>query len=467
MARFTLGGLLLVLGDVGTLHAQQKKMPPIPRVASASPVEQGEAEEGAEARPKTRQNKTSPEGLFKLHRSVSPDFDLDKLLVYTALECASEESSSMLLEELEIRLPESVQIELRGESGVEMNPLTARALDWSWRPESGCKLYFRDAQGVIELSLAPDPEPEALQQAIVRVAWFISMNNAPPERAVAAKEEPVVAPATTSAVTHGMPSISPSHRDVETAAFVPAPVTNASAAPSAGLSSNQERAPAALAANEDADVENLSRTLSSWRMNTPNLFRRFGNLGEEPLTMRFLGEEAIVGSNVSVGSRLLDVRGSSSWLISGRLGLTLDERVGLGVSYERLTTTVLQDPNWDRVANPPPDAFSGLGQIRLNLLGLDAEAVMWRGGEWTLRANAGLQLGRIKSRSLADSDDQVTSFVMISELGTQLSLALLPWMDAGVGVGLRLPLLHANDWVATPEQLRGGFLSLNLRLKLF
>ena len=372
----------------------------------------------------------------------------------------------MLLEELELRLPEAMRLELRGESAVEMNPLTARALDWRWRPDSGCKLLFRDPQGVIELALAPDPSPEALQQAIVRVAWFISMNNAPPEQPVKQAARPVASQAPPPEEINGMPYLAPSHREVNSSSFVP------QVANTAPLAARELGAPAANttqggAAGGEAQVENLSRTLSAWRMSTPNLFKRFGNLGEDPVTMKFLGEDAIVGSNISVGSRLIDVRGTTSWLISGRLGMTLDERVGLGLSYERLTTSVLQDPNWGRIENPPPDAFEGLGQVRLNLLGADAEAVVWRSGEWTWRAGAAMQVGRIKSQSLLEPGEQVTSFVMLSELNTQISLALLPWMDAGVGAGLRFPLLQANDWVATPSQLRGGFLSLNLRLKLF
>lgn len=304
--------------------------------------------------------------------------------------------------------------------------------------------------------------PEALQQAIVRVAWFISMNNVPPEQPQKnAAAPPVASQAPAPKEINGMPYLAPTHREVSAASFVPK--ESSIATPQNVVASRNDGADAGA----DGDVENLSRTLSAWRMSTPNLFKRFGNLGEDPMTMSFLGEEAIVGSNISVGSRLLDIRGSSSWLISGRLGMTLDDRVGLGLSYERLTTTVLQDPNWDRIANPPPDAFDGLGQVRLNLLGADAEAVVWRSGEWTWRAGAAMQMGRIKSQSLDEPGAQVASFVMLSEVNTQISLALLPWIDAGVGVGLRFPLLQANDWVATPAQLRGGFLALNLRLKLF
>lgn len=456
--------LLVIACSAGTLHAQEKqKMPPIPRSAAA-----GKEVAASSVKRDDPDSKTDPEGLFKLSSpTISPTFDLDRLLVYTALECASEESSTMLLDELALRLPETMKIELLGESGVEKDPVVARALDWSWRPESGCKLLFRDTQGVIELALAPSPSPEEIQQAIVRVAWFISMNNnlpsEQPARPAASNARDTLAPQPSPAPPseiNGMPYLAPTHREIDTTSFVPE-----QAKTSPALASRSEDA-STSSAGED-EVGNLSRSLSAWRTNTPNLFERFGNFGEEPMTMDFLGEEAIVGSNISVGSRLADVRGTSSWLLSGRLGLTLDERVGFGLSYERLSTSVIQDPNWDRIPNPPPDAFEGLGQVRLNLIGADAEAVLWRGGAWSWRVGAGLQLGGVKSRSLDDDDASVSSFVMLSQVDTQIALALLPWLDAGVGVGLRLPLLHGNDWVASPSQLRGSFLSMNLRLKLF
>ncbi len=379
------------------------------------------------------------------------DLDDELIVVEVEIECASDDSYAQLLEELRLRLPEDIKVVTKP------TPRAGRMLNWSWNADAGCRLVLHDAQGLIELPLAPEPEAEQLRQAVVRVAWFISMNR-DTEGQLSIKPATVIGRPQPREV-NGLPTIPVSNSEKKGLLSPPRPQPRETVVmnPSAGKTGSEQ----------GTRFEALT---GGWRTDSPNLFKKFRNFDEKPLTTSFLGEQAIVGATVSLSGDAMNIEqgagGEPAWMGNVRAGMTIDDRVGLGFVYKRLSSSILHDPNWARLENPPPDAFSGLGSIRLNLVGMDTEAVILRRDAWTWRAKAGMHMGRVKSVSIEDRGS-VGSFMMLGEVDTQLFLALLPWLEGGVGVGVRAPLLQANDWVVSPADLRGGFFVMNLRVKLF
>ncbi len=438
-------------------HVYAQGMPRIPVVKTSSDVSSPSTKTSPDVSAPTQVEPEQEELPMVLGASRENEdiFENDKLFVHVAIECASEDSNRQLLEELRLRLPEHITI-------VQYKPdntrLMFRELSWTWRSEQGCRLVFKDLQGEIELPLPHNPEPEQLRQAVVRVAWFVSMSQeeepvAKPRPEVVARKTPVV-----DGKINGMPVIASVDDHSEGQLLAP-PQQVARA-----TSDSPTVQPAS--AGSEKEVAAFSNVMSNWKLSSPNLFKKFRDFDRQPLKMNVGGDEIDVGANLSLATDLVSLRETQSWLVSGRLGADFGDRFGAGIRYKRLTSTVLQNPNWDRISNPPEDAFTGFGQLRLNLLGADVEALLWQKDEWKWRASFAMEMGRLKSRSL-DGGSQVTSFVMFSELQTQVFLAMLPWLDVGVGLGYRFPVMQANDWVAAPAQMRGGLVSMTLRLKLF
>lgn len=415
-------------------------LPVIPRATDSMAADVAES-----APPKESATSEAPlaKPIAKADPIATDALDEELIIVQAEVECASEESQTQLLEELRLRLPEDIRVE------TTPSKTPGRTLDWSWQADSGCRLVLRDAQGLIELPLPPEPEAEQLRQAVVRVAWFISMNResiSPIVPVATATSEPVE--------INGLPNIPATQLKSKGLLAPPAGPLNTTAA----------NAP--LSDDERTRFESFKNSMSGIRDGSPNLFKKFRDFDEKPLTASFLGEPTVVGGSASISTDLTGINQGTAWLMSARAGVTFGERVGMGLVYKRLTSSVLHDPNWGNLENPPPDAFSGLGSIRLNLVGMDVEAVILRRDAWTWRASTGLHMGRMKSVSI-DGPGKVTSILMLGEIDTQLYLAILPWLEGGVGLGARAPLLQGNDWVASPSDLRSGFMVMNLRVRLF
>ena len=373
--------------------------------------------------------------------------------VSVALECASEEHYAMLLSELELRLPQDVTL-ITGQSA---EVLTKRQIAWRWDALSGCALQLSDERGAVEMPLAPQPSQDQLQQTVMRLAWFVSN---PDEELVMTPERAASAPRATpppgAPRVNAMPSIPITRQRSAAGILEPAAMRNV-----------QSASPQAQSAPEsEPQVAQKSAPLQS-ASGRPNLLASFRDFDQDPLIANFMGRSAKVGMEAQVSIDSGGLYNDRVVMFAPRLGLTFDERFGLGLTYKRLISSIVRDAEWGGLENPPPDQFEGAGLIEMNLLGGEIEARLLQKGNLSWRGALGALVGRVGSESISNPGRQVTSSLTLLDPNTYGSYRFSEWLELGVGVGWRLPLLLGNDWVVKPSDVATLYGSVNLRAIVF
>lgn len=388
------------------------------------------------------------------------------LLVRAEPVCASPNTKQILFDELELRLPEALRVTLQEREN------TAWWLDWTQQEQGvpqSCQLTLRDRSApLLELPLLTSASPDEVRQAVVRVVWFLS--TAAPSEAPRVELDappnpilPVIPPGGAQAVVLG-PRQLPAIRPSLTSTLSSPALGFAPAEPESELAATREEerdATPEQPAVASEDTTALTRTTASAGRSSSA-----GGLFGRPLQVELLGQRGGVGLYGEVATNLTGLAELPAWMRAARVGISWNDRLGVGLRYKTLSTTVLTDRPWERLSNPPPDAFEGEGRLELNLFGLDAEVVALSFRTVSLMARGGMYGGRLVTQARS-GQGEVRSALVMAEVETALLVELFSWAEAGVGLGYRAPLLQGNDWVLSPDELRGASALFMLRIKLF
>lgn len=391
----------------------------------------------------------------------------DRVHVDLAADCAGLEAGDLLLEEVQVRLPDSVTL-VRGADPDAPTPWTLR---WAWAPETGCHVMLSDIEPVVEFPLMANASESDIREAAVRVVWFLSMTE--PRDPIAESPLKEAAPARLPEIPRRdarmpeipqfpdagggegeMPEI-PTARRVETA-------------PSVETAPGRDAALASSASARPSVLTSLSVTLADWRSSSPGLFETLDRYEEEPFMMSFGARRYPVGLNASFTGNVLTLSGKPAWLVGIRAGAMLDERIGLNVVYQGLTTTVTTSRSIEEGGEA---TTYDMQDMRLNLGGLEMEYVLWGREFMSISMAASLMAGGVSATGTPEASEETrafSSFVMTSQLSAQVLLNVLPWLEVGIGAGYRAPIMQGNDQILDPRPDLAGTSGLfTLRLRLF
>lgn len=390
--------------------------------------------------------------------------------VYVNIEpdCATLKAEELFLEELQVRLPEGTRVVRSG------SVPTLWSIHWQWRGDR-CRVELYDSEEVASMPLAANAEPDRIREATVRLVWFVTMT-APREPAV--EPEPLASKEELAALIE-FPEIpekvvSASVKSTEllpdpeiVASFPVFPVRRQPVAAPARLDPAPSAAPelSVGAAPRASAATALAVALEDWRGSNPGLYRKLESFSGSAPEATFLGKTHTLGMNLSLTGDITSVNSAPAWLGSLRVGFLLDERISLGVAYKRLGTTVPSD-SWDAFRAPPENAFDGEGRITMGAIGLDTELILMPENYLSVSLGAALSGTSVAAKAV-DSDATVRSLMLLAEANVHAFVDVFTWLQAGVGVGYRAPLIQGNDYVVSPEEIRGFSGMFTVRLKVF
>jgi len=396
--------------------------------------------------------------------------------VRIASDCASLAAEQMLLEEVRMRIPEQTRLRRSGASEAPWH------LIWDSEDELGCQLSLSDAtpDPVVAIPLTVNSEPGKIREAAVRVAWFISTSipeerEALPVDAVASVESPLpktgnpeVIPALDEQPGSELPEFPTSRQpDVSELPEFPSPRAGVGAgispAPSSagGLSasSSNELALTLEEPGHPSVLRSLNSTLSTWRKASPGLFGTLSDLGTDPPPAYVLGEPVPLGGYMGVTTELTSFDNSGAFLLSLDGGLIFNERVMLGLVYQRLMNEIDVDDNWSE---------GELGELSMTQMGVSGAYIFRPRDFMSVSVGSALTVGNMHATRFEQGQANTRHAMFVgSQVNAQAFMEFLPWLDAGVGLNYHFPLIMANSQVLTLDEYNGLSVLFNLRLRIF
>lgn len=396
----------------------------------------------------------------------------DAKSVYVNIEpdCATLKAEELFLEELQVRLPQGTQVIRNG------SVPTLWSIHWQWRDDR-CRVELHDYEEVASMPLAANAEPARIREATVRLVWFVTMTTprepeveSEPEPLASKEEvvEPIELPEIPKKVVSASVEKSEPLPDPEiVAAFPVFPVRPRPVAAPARLDPAPSVAPelSVGAAPRASAATALVVALEDWRDSNPGLYRKLESFSGSAPEATLFGKKRTLGMNLSLTGDMTSVNSVPAWLGSLRVGFLLDERISLGVAYKRLGTTVPSD-SWDAFRAPPENAFDGEGRITMEAIGLDTELILMPDNYLSVSLGAALSGTSVAAKAI-DSDETVRSMMLLAEANAHAFVDVFTWLQAGVGVGYRAPLIQGNDYVVSPKEIRGFSGMFTIRLKVF
>lgn len=367
--------------------------------------------------------------------------------------CASVEAGRVLMEELRLRLPPGVEL-LRA-----ADPRPAWQLAWT-RQADACALVLSDVEEVAALPLAPDAPAEAMREAVVRVAWFI-VTGAPRTPPAPSPEQLAVRAqdASRGEVWRAQAVALAAANEAAPAALVlDAPRVQ----PSGG-------AVAVMTPQNEGVWEGIASTVSGWLTWGGD---ELGISKPSPKSTEVLGESIPYSVYVGLTGQVTRFNKVPAWMGGVLGGVLFDRTLGVGVSYQSLSTKVrLENAQVAPPAEGGPWAQDKLPTLEVDLIGLQVEYNFMP--DKRLHANLSAIFGAGLMGFEGDvaemlpegvSDDPVTLLAL--DLQAQVLYEALPWLQVGAGFGLRSMQSFGNGYISA-AQLEGVSGLLMVRAMLF
>jgi hypothetical protein len=371
--------------------------------------------------------------------------------------CASVEAGRALIDELRLRLPTNIEV-LRA---ADERP--AWRLGWTM-DQGACALVLSDVEQVAALPLPADAGAEAMQEAVVRIAWFV-VTGAPRTPAPPSPEL-----LTLRAVDASWGDVWRAHAVALAEASVAAPAALVLDAPTEPVVAQGNGSVAMITPANEGAWEGIASTVSGWMTWSGE---ELGISKPAPKSTEVMGTEIPLSVYIGLTGQVTRFNDSPAWMGGVLGGLLIDRTVGVGISYQSLSSTVRLDRSQVR---PPandesPWATDDLPTLEVDLLGLQVEYNFMP--DKRLHANLSALLGAglmgfegdVREMLPAGVSDEPVTLLMI-DLQGQVLYEARPWLQVGAGFGLR-SVQSFGDGYISGDELEGVSGLLMVRAMLF